>query len=894
MPASPVGSADAYRRVVRDWLESLHEHIDRHGIDGATDLLAQLERAATTRGWSRPTRPPVTQPVNTIPHDREPPYPGDADVERRVEAFVRWNAMAMVVRGNRESPGLGGHISTYASAATLFETGFHHFFRGRDGDGPHDRLFLQGHASPGVYARAFVEGRLGADVLDGFRRELSRGGPPSYPHPRTWPEFWEYPTVSMGLAPLMGIHQARFDRYLVRRGLAATTARTWVLCGDGEMDEPESCAGINLAVRERLANLVFVVNCNLQRLDGPVRPNARVVDELEARFAAAGWRVVKVMWGGAWDPLFAADRDGELVARLAETIDGDWQRWAVEDGATFRDELFGTSRSLLELVDGLDDDAMARLARARGGHDRRKVHAAYATAVAERERPTVVLAQTIKGYGLGEWGEARNATHKRQTLDDAALHAFRVRFDVPIADDDVADAAYVAPAEGSPEARYVAARRRALGGAMPRRIAPSSRRDVPSKPFARALRGSGDRELSTTAALVRLLTALLDNEAIGELLVPIVPDEARTFGMEPLFRSAGIHAPRPPRYEPVDAGTLTEYRETPAGQLIEQGISEAGALATAIAAGTAHVAHGLPTVPFYFFYSMFGFQRVGDLIWAAGDSLARGFLIGATSGRTTLNGEGLQHQDGHSHLLAMAHPGLRAYDTAFAYEVAVLVEHGLRRPPEPALEDLTTLTVASATHRHPPLPDGAREGIVRGLYALRRAAHDGRPRVRVLASGPLVHEAMHACDELDGDYGVSADLFVVTSWGSLYTDALAAERRRRLGRGERAPWLVRVLGEGDAPIVAVSDFVQHLPHVLARWTPGELHALGTHGFGRSDTREALRDHFEVDRRHVVHAALHALAVRDEAEPEAVAAAAAELGDVQDPPPYPLPDDQETS
>ncbi len=883
--------AASRRRLVQDWLDAFAEHCERFGRDDAGDLLAQLERLGAARGVAVP-RPgtAAARAVNSIPAADQPRYPGDLEVERRIEAMVRWNALAMVVRANREFPGLGGHISTFASAATLLEHSFLHFFRGHAADGLHDRLFLQGHASPGVYAHAFVDGRLSEAQLDAFRREVSAQGLPSYPHPRSMPGFWEFPSVSMGLAPLMGIYQARFDRYLLRRGLVDRVPRTWIVCGDGEMDEPESFGAVSLAAREELSELVMVVDCNLQRLDGPVRTSGRLVDELERRFEGAGWRVIRLLWGSGWDDLLTRDRDGALVERLATASDADWQRWSVVDGPTFGEEFVGESRGLAGLLDGLSEAGLAALARDRGGHDPRKVHAALAAAVAEESRPTVVLAQTIKGHGLGESGEGRNATHKRKDLDAAALRAFRDRFGVPLSDRDVEAVAYVRPAVDSAEAAYLAARREALDGPTPRRVVPplaELRVAVPEAPFAAAAEGSGDRSSSTTSELVRLLTDLLDDEDFGERLVPIVPDEARTFGMEPLFRKVGIHAPHEPEQEPVDAGTLTAYRESTDGQLLEEGITEAGAMASTIAAGMAHATCGKAFVPFYFFYSMFGFQRVGDLIWAAGDALARGFLVGATSGRTTLNGEGLQHQDGHSHLLAMAHPGVRSYDIAHGYEQAVVVEDRLRAMLEDGVEELVYLTVSNEDLVHPPLPDGAREGILRGAYRL-EGPDDHAPAVRILAAGPLVAAARAARRRLRERHAVEAVVFVVTSWSELYLEALAAERDRRLGIDDRQPWLAALFGGSDAPFVAVSDFVQHLPHLLARWLPGPLHALGTHGFGRSDTREALRRHFEIDRDHIVHACLAALHELGRIDRFAVDAARDELGRVPELPPYPVP------
>jgi len=862
---------EAERRRVRDWTAALDALVESDGAEAARRLLAQLERRAALAGVRLP-RAPVTPYLNTIAADAEPAYPGDAELDARLEALARWNAAMIVVRANRRSPGLGGHIATYASAATLFEVGFQHAFEARD------RVFFQGHASPGVYARAFLEGRLSQAQLDNFRRELQPGGGlPSYPHPWLMPDFWEFPSVSMGLAPLMAIYQARFDRYLQARGLAEETGRVWALVGDGEMDEPESLGGLSIAAREGLGNLVLVVNANLQRLDGPVRGNGKIVQELESLFAGAGWHVVKVLWNGAWDRLLERDVDGRLARRLERTVDGEWQRWAARGPGVLREELFGSDPALAAMVEDLDEAELAALGR--GGHDRRKVAAAYAAARDETERPTVVLAQTVKGRGLGEAGEALNVAHKTKDLDVEALAAMRDELCLPIPDGRLGEAPLYRPSDDAPEMESLRERREALGGPLPRRRVRAAPIEPPDEDVFAPFLEATDGEATTTTILVRLLSRLVGDETLGRRIVPIVPDEARTFGLEALFPKIGIYAPGGQRYEPVDADTILTYRERADGQILEEGITEAGSMSSFIAAGTAHATQGVVTIPFYFFYSMFGLQRVGDLIWAAGDSRARGFLVGATSGRTTLNGEGLQHQDGHSHLAALGHPTLRAYDPAFGYEVAVLVEDGLRRMFAENRDEMVYLSVHNEPFEHPALPDGAREGIVRGLYRLRASDKSGEVRrVRLLASGPLVRHALGAQRRLE-ERGVTADVWSVTSWQQLHRDAAAADRESRLRpeREPRASWLERCLGDDDGPIVAVSDFSRALADVLAPWMPGRLVALGTDGFGRSDERAALRDFFEIDERWITLAALAALA-RDDRIPEGwVMRAREELG-----------------
>ncbi len=850
---------EAERRRARDWLDALDDLVALEGAGAAERLLRQLQRRAAAHGVQLPYTL-ATPAVNTIPTDAQPPFPGDARLERRIESINRWNAMAMVVRANRAREGIGGHISTYASAATLFEVGFNHFFRGHDHPEGGDLVFFQGHAAPGVYARAFLEGRLTVTDLENFRAELQpAGGLSSYPHPYLMPGFWEAPTVSMGLSPLMGIYQARFNKYLLNRGRVAQARRVWVFAGDGEMDEPESVGALTVAARERLDNLVFVVNCNLQRLDGPVRGNGRIVEELEGLFLGAGWRVVKALWGSSWDPLFEADVDGTLVEALEATVDGQLQKFVVEGGAYTRQHFWAREPRLSALVRHLGDADLERLNRDRGGHDPLKVYAAYELATRPDGRPTVVLAHTIKGYGLGAAGEAHNVAHQTKKLSEEALLAFRDRFEVPLSDERAVGAEFVRPPENSPEIAYLRERRAQLGGFVPQRRVRAAPLDAPAPAlFARHRRGSGERPATTTMTTVRLLADLVRDPNIGSAIVPIIPDEARTFGVEALFPQIGIYAPGGQRYEPVDARSLLSYKERHDGQILEEGITEAGAMSSLIAAGTAHATNGVHAIPFFFFYSMFGFQRIGDLIWAAGDMRTRGFLVGCTAGRTTLNGEGLQHEDGHSQLWALAHPTVRAYDPVYGYELAVIVEDALRRLWVDGEDALYYLTVYNEAYTHPPMPEGAREGILRGLYRLR-----GRGGVRLLASGVTVRLALQAQERLADEFGVSSEVWSVTSWKALYDDCVAAERHERLHPRERprAPYLRQALG-GDAPVVAVSDWVKALPNTLARWMPGDFTALGTDGFGRSDTREALRDWFEIDARWVTYAALERLAARD--------------------------------
>ncbi len=837
-----------------DWRAALDDVYRRHGPEAASALLANLRADAQRLGVD--TRDRVGTPyLNTIPADAQPRYPGKLDLEQRIKSIIRWNAMAMVVQANRANEGIGGHISTYASAATLFEVAFNHFFHGGD-DGPGDIVYFQGHASPGIYARAYLEGRLEADQLHHFRREVGGRGLSSYPHPRLMPDFWQYPSVSMGLAPLMAIYQARFLRYLHDRDILDTSAiRVWSLIGDGECDEPETLGSISLAGREGLDNLTMVVNCNLQRLDGPVRGNGKIIQELETVFDGAGWNVIKVIWGSEWDPLLAADDRGLLAARMEEAVDGDYQMYSVQSGDYIREHFFGTSDELRAMVDHLSDDDLRSLGR--GGHDPRKVYAAYRAAVDHGGGPTVILAKTVKGYGLGEAGEGRNVTHQQKKLNHQELRAFRARFGIPIGDDEVDQAPFYSPPDDSPERAYVHERRQELGGYVParaRRAAPLPAPDA--APFDELRAGSDGREVATTMAYVRLLGRLLDDPEVGPRIVPIVPDEARTFGMDALFRRYGIYSRVGQRYEPVDRKSLLYYREAVDGQLLEEGITEAGSMSSFIAAGTAYSTLGLEMVPMFAFYSMFGFQRVGDLIWAAADSRARGFLFGGTAGRTTLNGEGLQHQDGHSHLMASAVPSVVPYDPAFAYELAVIVRAGWRQMFQDQEPVMYYVTLYNESYPMPAMPDGAEEGIVRGMYRLSRRDGD-RGHVQLLGSGPILREVLRA-QGLLADRGIGSDVWSVTSYAQLRRDAQAAERARRDGQTHEPSYLEKVMDGVHGPFVAASDYVSLVPEQIARFLPGRMVALGTDGFGRSDTRQALRQFFEIDGDSIARVAVRAL------------------------------------
>jgi len=864
----------------KEWLESLDYVIQQGDARRVDNLLGSLRDHAIAAGI--PVPPAINTPyINTIPANQQPVFPGDREMERRIKSLVRWNAMAMVVRANRDEAGIGGHISTYASAATLYEIGLNHFFRGPGKDHDADVIFFQGHASPGMYARAFVEGRLPAKLMENFRRELLPGGGlSSYPHPWLMPDFWQYPTVSMGLGPLMAVYQARFLRYLEDRGLKNTSgARVWAFVGDGEVDEPETLAGLSLAARTKLDNLIFVINCNLQRLDGPVRGNGNIIQELEAVFMGAQWNVIKVIWGGDWDPLLARDREGALKQRMGEVVDGERQKYSVESGQYFRHHFFGGDPGLLELVKDIPDDQLAKLRL--GGHDPEKVYAAYKAAMEHTGSPTVILARTIKGYGLGESGEGKNIAHQQKKLNEDELRHFRSRFAIPISDDQVASMPFYRPPDDSPEIQYLHARRKELGGYLPSRSVTVPPLKEPSEElFKEFYEGTSGREVSTTMAFVRMLAKLLRDKEIGKLIVPIVPDEARTFGMEAMFRQIGIYSRHGQLYEPVDRDTLLYYKEAKDGQILEEGITEAGSMASFIAAGTGYSTHGINTIPFFIYYSMFGLQRVGDLVWAAGDSRSRGFMIGGTAGRTTLAGEGLQHQDGHSHLFAYALPNMVAYDPAFAYEIAVIIQDGIRRMYHEQESIFYYLTVMNENYPMPPMPEGAKEGILKGLYRFKTSElKNAKLHAQLLGSGSILNEALKAQAMLGEKYGVAADVWSVTSYKQLYRDAHTAERWNALhpGEAERVPYVKAQLADTPGVIVAASDYVKALPDSLVRWMPRPLVSLGTDGFGRSDGRSGLRDFFEVDARYITLNTLSALAREGKIKADVVRKAMKDMG-----------------
>ena len=875
---APMDAAALEALETREWLESL-DYVLHQADAGRTVRLLEALRARARVAGVRVPFVATTPYINTISAQEQVAMPGDGALERRTKSLVRWNAAAMVVQANRESDGIGGHISTYASAATLYEVGFNHFFRGKDAGHDADVVFYQGHASPGIYARAFLEGRLTEEQLRNFRRELRTGGGlSSYPHPWLMPDFWEYPTVSMGLGPIMSIYQARFIRYLENRGLKAPSEqKVWAFLGDGETDEPESLGAISLAAREKLDNLVFVINCNLQRLDGPVRGNGQIVQELEAVFRGAGWNVIKVLWGSEWDDLLARDVDGVLVRRMGEIVDGEYQRYVVEDGAYLRERFWGADPRLLDMVRHLSDEDLLKLRV--GGHDPVKVYNAYRAAVRHRGGPTVILARTIKGYGLGEAGEGKNITHQQKKMNEADLRYFRDRFSIPIPDDRIADAPFFRPDESSAEIRYMKERRQALGGFVPKRVV----RAEPIRPaltgvFDEFYKGAEGRKASTTMVFVKMLAKLLKDPEIGKLVVPIVPDEARTFGMEALFKTAGIYSSIGQLYEPVDMATLLYYKEAKDGQILEEGITEAGSISSWIAAGTAYATHGINTIPFFIYYSMFGFQRVGDLIWAAADSRCRGFLLGGTAGRTTLAGEGLQHQDGNSHVLALPVPSCRAYDPAYAYELAVIIKDGIRRMYGEGEAVFYYLTVMNEQYEMPAMPEGAEAGIIKGLYRFRAAA-DGKakPRAQLLGSGAILNEVVKA-QELLATYGVSADVWSATSYNELYRDAHRTDRWNlwNPGKPARVPYVTECLANTPGVVVAASDYLKSQPDMISRWVGRPIVTLGTDGFGRSEDRASLRDHFEVDARHVAAAALSALSRDGQVPPATVATAFKDL------------------
>jgi pyruvate dehydrogenase E1 component len=846
---------------IQEWLESLDSVLESSGTDVAREILERLRAHATVSGIDLPFTA-NTPYANTIPARLEPLFPGDQQLERRIKSLIRWNALAMVVRANRMEHNIGGHISTYASAATLYEVGFNHFFRARSEDFEGDTIYFQGHAAPGIYSRAYLEGRISIEQLENFRRELKPGGGlSSYPHPWLMPDFWEYPTVSMGLSPLMAIYQARFNRYLVNRGLKpATDAKVWAFLGDGETDEPESLGAITLAAREKLDNLIFVVNCNLQRLDGPVRGNGQIIQELESAFRGARWNVIKVLWGSEWDPILERDTEGLLVKRMGEVVDGEYQKLVVSSGDYVRQFFFGSDPRLLKLVEPLPDEALRRLRL--GGHDPRKVYAAYKAAVEHKGGPTVILARTIKGYGLGEAGEGKNVTHQQKKLNEDELREFRSRFGIPLSDGDISDVPFYRPPDDSEEIRYLKARREALGGYTPQRKIRSTPLVADHDELFREFHdGSDGREVSTTMAFVAMLRKMLKHPEIGKLIVPIVPDEARTFGMESLFRTVGIYSSVGQKYEPVDVNTLLYYKEAKDGQILEEGITEAGSVASFIAAGSAYASHGINTIPFFIYYSMFGFQRVADFIWAAADMRTRGFLLGGTAGRTTLAGEGLQHQDGNSHVLALPVPNLLAYDPAYAYEIAVIIQDGIRRMYKEGENIFYYITVMNEPYAMPTMPAGVEEGILKGMYKFRGAVNKkSKLRAQLFGSGAILNEVVAAQEILEQKYGVSADVWSVTSYKCLYTDGIETERWNRLhpSTKPRIPYVKQCLEGSQGVLVAASDYLKTLPNMISKWMPRRLATLGTDGFGRSEGRTSLREFFEVDSRFITLATLHEL------------------------------------
>ena len=848
---------DTDPQETREWIESIEDALEEHGYERTQFLLQTLISYAQTKGSRLPfnTNTPY---VNTILPSDQVDYPGDLDIESHITSIMRWNSMAMVTKANTKISGIGGHISTYASAATMYEVAFNHFFKGADHPSGQDLIFFQGHASPGIYSRAFLEGRLTQKKLNNFRQELSDGGGlSSYPHPYLMPDFWQFATVSMGLGPIMGIYQARFMRYMIDRGFMEESGRkVFVYTGDGEMDEPESLGALTLASRENLDNLIFVVNCNLQRLDGPVRGNSKVIQELEGAFRGAGWNVIKVIWGSEWDPLFQKDVNGKLVKRLNDLVDGDLLKYTVEGGAYFRREFFEKDPDLADMVkDFSDNDLESMLA---GGHDPLKMYSAYNEAINCKGKPTVILARTIKGYGLGDAGEGRNITHNQKKLNKDQLLYFRDRFDIPLNEKDTIKASYCEFPKDSKEYKYIKKQRKALGGPVPTRVDRSEKLQIPEITiFNELLNGTGEREVSTTMAYVRLLTIIAKDKSIGKNIVPIIPDEARTFGMDPLFRQLGIYAHKGQLYEPVDSDQFLYYKEAKNGQILEEGINEAGAMSSFCAAATSYSNHGIKMIPFYIFYSMFGFQRVWDLIWASGDMRSRGFLLGGTAGRTTLNGEGLQHQDGHSHLAAAATPNIKAYDVAYGYEIATIIHKGLKEMCEDDKDVVYYLTLENENYVHPAIPEGVSDGIIKGIYKIKN--HE-KPSIRLFGSGPLLKEVLVASDMLKLDWEIDAEVWNVTSFSELRKDAENVKRWNMMHtkKDQKKSYLETCITSDKIPTIAVSDYVKLVTEQIGPYVPGEYYALGTDGFGRSDTRENLRHFFEVDRYYIILFAVRAL------------------------------------
>ncbi len=861
----------------REWLESIDSVLGAHGPERAHFLLNRMIDYARRSGAYLPYSP-NTAYLNTISKARQPEYPGDRSLERRIEAYIRWNAMAMVVQANRKSTEYGGHISSYASCATLYEVGFNHFWRAASEKHGGDLIFMQGHSAPGMYARAYLEGRLSEAQLNRFRQEVGGGGLSSYPHPWLMPDFWQFPTVSMGLGPMMAIYQARFMRYMEHRGLTPPSDRkVWCFLGDGEMDEPESMGAITMPVRERLDNLVFVVNCNLQRLDGPVRGNGKIIQELEAAFGGAGWNVVKVVWGSRWDPLLSKDHSGKLRQIMEETVDGEYQKIKSMDGKYVRDTFFAKYPETAEMVANMSDDEIWRLNR--GGHDPLKVYAAYDAAMKHEGGPTIILAKTVKGFGMGSAGEGQNTAHQQKKLDIEELKQYRDRFNIPVSDKDIDDVPYCRPAADSAELEYMLERRDTMGGFLPKRRARSTSLPVPAlETFRTQIEGTGDREASTTMAFVRMLTALMRDKQIGKHIVPIVPDEARTFGMEGLFRQVGIYASQGQLYEPQDSDELMYYREDKEGQILEEGINEAGAFCSWLSAGTSYSNHDVPMVPFYIYYSMFGFQRIGDFIWAGGDLQSRGFLIGGTAGRTTLAGEGLQHQDGHSLVNASTVPNCISYDPTYAYELAVIIQDGLRRMIGEQENVFYYITCMNENYAHPPMPPGVEDGILRGMYLL-DVAEQGKIRVQLMGSGTILREVIGAKELLMKDFGIPADVWSVTSFNELRRDALEVERWNNLHPSEspKKSYIEQCFGDRPGPYIAATDYMKIVPDQIQRWVPGTFLSLGTDGYGRSDARKELREHFEVDRRCIAVTALMALVDDGALDRKTVAAAIEKYG-----------------
>lgn len=850
---------DTDPQETQEWLEAIEAVLEQEGTERAHFLLETLVDKARRSGAYLPYNA-TTAYLNTIPAHLQQKLPGDPTMERKIRALIRWNAIMCVLRANEKSPGVGGHIASFQSAATLYDVGFNHFFRAANENFGGDLVFFQGHSSPGIYARAFLEGRLTEEQMSNFRIETGGNGLSSYPHPWLMSDFWQFPTVSMGLGPMQGIYQARFLKYMHDRGIADTSDRkVWVFCGDGEMDEPESLGAISLAAREKLDNLIFVINCNLQRLDGPVRGNGKIIQELEADFRGSGWNVLKVIWGSYWDPLLAMDKDGLLKKRMEEAVDGEYQNFKAKGGAYTREHFFGKYPELKDMVASMSDQDIWRLNR--GGHDPHKVYAAYAAATKHKGQPTVVLAKTVKGYGMGDAGEGQNITHQQKSMDIASLKVFRDRFDLPLTDEQVEKLSFYRPAEDSPEMQYMRERRTALNGYMPTRRRKGNELTVPQlSAFENMLGATGEREISTTMAFVRILSTLVRDKQIGKYVVPIVPDEARTFGMEGMFRQLGIYSHLGQLYEPQDADQVMFYKESKDGQILEEGINEAGSFSSWIAAGTSYSVTGVQMIPFYIFYSMFGFQRIGDLAWAAGDSRTRGFLLGATAGRTTLNGEGLQHEDGHSHLMAATIPNCVSYDPTFAYELAVIIQDGLRRMVQNQEDVYYYITLMNENYSHPEMPKGAEEGILKGMYQFSKSKAKG-PKVQLMGSGVILREVIAAAELLEKDWGVAADIWSVTSFNELRREGLDAERWNMLhpDKPQKQTYVGKCLEKAEGPIIASTDYMKSFADQIRGFVKQRFVALGTDGYGRSDSREALRSFFEVDRYYVVLAALKALA-----------------------------------